>query len=105
MWRGRADGLHALRWNCKQMGFGSSLRADDGESERMVGDAHDKAVHRRSSGPNVLDAQGKLFCVGGDKAVPWLMTGPDANATSDGGARTILRRTWHGHGAEWETRG
>lgn len=104
MRRGRVDGLDTLRWDCKQMGFGSSLRADDGESKRMVGDAHDEPVDRRRSGPDVLGTQGKPLCVGWDEAVPRLMAGPDADATSDGGAWTVLGRTGHSHGAEWETR-
>lgn len=86
------------------MSFGSSLGADDGEPKRVVGDAHDEPVDRRRSGPNVLGAQRKPLCVGGNEAVSRTMTRPDADATADGRARAAMRRTGHGHGAEWETR-
>lgn len=97
-------GLDAVRWNGEEVRLGSSLWANDGKSERVVGDAHHKAINGRCSGPNILGTQGKPFGVGGDETISRQMTCPNADAAADGGAWTAMRGARHCHGTQREAR-
>jgi hypothetical protein len=88
----------------KEVSARSSLRTDDGEPEWMIGHAHDEAIDGRSAGADVLDACRQSLGVGWDETVARLMTGPDANAATDGGARATVAGAGDGHGAEWKSR-
>lgn len=95
--------LDTLRWYGKEVRLGTGLRADDGKSKRMVSNAHDKAIDRWCSRSNIFRADWKPLCVGRDETISRLMPSPDADTAANGGTRTALRRTRHGHGAERKT--
>lgn len=96
--------LDTLRRDGKEVSARSSLRTDDGEPEWMIGHAHDEAIDGRSAGADVLDACRQSLGVGWDETVARLVTSPDANAATDGGARATVAGAGDGHGAEWKSR-
>ena len=73
-----------MRGNCEEMRLGTGLGTDDGESKRMIGNAHDKTIDRRCTWSHVFGSQWEPLCVGGDESIARLVASPNTDATTDG---------------------